>query len=140
MEDETFRADSICYAVNLAKRIDCSISVLMLLPNANDDSENVKSKPKRNCIETVLDMIREEEINTQGTSRYGDKASGLLKHLTTYPSFEAIIWGGKEEIASKHNIKRSDHWLTKIRSSIRCPVISPTKKYKIQRKTYNKEH
>ncbi|MBT4263639.1 MAG: hypothetical protein HN580_14430 [Deltaproteobacteria bacterium] len=126
MEDETFRTESVYYAVNLAKRINCSASVLMLTEYSDD--ENARFASKQKIVEKILDLIRAEGVSAQGISRYGDKASGLLKHLATYSSFEAIIWGGKKEITSKHNMQGPDHWLAKIRKTIRCPVVSPTKK------------
>ncbi len=128
MEDSAFRMESICYAMNLAKRIDCSISVLMLA--SNTDHENERLISDQEIVKKVIDMIEAEGINTEGTFRYGDKASGLLKHLASFSSFSAIIWAGKEKITSGHNMKKPDHWLAKIETTIRCPVVSPTKKYK----------
>jgi len=133
MEDDAFRSESISYAVNLAKRMDCSISVLMLAENS--ESKNGHREGKEETIELILTLIKAEGVAVQGISRHGDKASGLLKHLASYPSFEAIIWGGIEKISSKHQKKNSDHWLAKIQSTIRCPIVSPTKKYQDQRET-----
>jgi hypothetical protein len=132
MEDKTFRLESVYYTVNLAKRIDCSVSVLMLTEHSDD--KNAQIANKQPMIEGVIDMIKAEGVNTQGMSRHGDKASGLLKHLAAYSSFEAIIWGGKVEITSKHPIKKPDHWLAKIRTTIQCPVVSPAKKPITKRK------
>ena len=129
IEDETFKTESISYAINLAKRIDCSISVLML--TENPDSERYPLANESEIIKKILHMIKAEGVPVQGTSKHGDKASGLLKHLASYSSFEAIIWGGKEAIVSKHIPKKPAHWLGKIKATIRCPVISPTKKNSI---------
>ncbi len=126
MEDEAFRAESVLYTVNLAKRINCSVSVLMLTENSDDRDDS--STDKQDNVEKTLDMIKAEGVYVQGMTRHGDKASALLKHLATYPSFEAMIWGGKQELTSKHGLKRPDHWLAKIRTMIQCSVVSPTKK------------
>jgi hypothetical protein len=126
LEDETFRLESVYYAVNLAKRTDCSVSVLMLIEHS--DANNARTTDEPEMVEDVIDMLKAEGVNAQGISRHGDKASGLLKHLAAYSSFEAIIWDGKDEITSKHSIKKPDHWLAKIRTTIQCPVVSPAKK------------
>jgi len=128
VEDETFRTESVNYAVNLAKRINCSISVLMLTTNKDQAGNPFISEPE--IVKKVLNIIKAKGVNTQGISRSGDKASELLKHLTTYPSFEAVIWGGKEKISLEHSRKKTDHWLAKIKTTIQCPVINPTKKRK----------
>jgi len=133
MEDGAFRAESVCYAVNLAKRINCSISVLMVATNTDHEDESLIHDQK--VVKKVLDMINVEGVNTQSTVRYGDKASELLKHLAASPSFEAIIWGGEKKIVSGHNLKKPDHWLAKIEKTIQCPVVSPTKKRKNLKKT-----
>jgi len=132
MEDETFRLESVFYTVNLAKRIDCSVSALMLTEHSDDKKAQITSE--QDVIEDVIDMIKAQGVSAQGISRHGDKASALLKHLAAYSSFEAIIWGGKEEITAKHSIKKPDHWLAKIRTTIQCPVVSPAKKPIIKRK------
>jgi hypothetical protein len=133
LEDNVFRAESIDYATNLAKRIDCSVSVLMLIDNPDDENSQLDSE--QGVMDIILKMLNTSSVNAQGTIRHGDKASGLIKHLAAYSSFDAIIWGGKEEIVSKRNLKKPDHWLAKVRSTIRCPIVSPTKKDQDQRET-----
>lgn len=124
LEDGAFHAESVYYAINLAKRIDCSISVLMLAANAECDSEGLNSE--QGIVKKILKAIRAEKVNVQAKIRYGDKASEFLKHLAGSPSFAATVWGGKEEFVAGRNKIKKKHWFSKIKANIRCPVVRPT--------------
>jgi hypothetical protein len=137
LEDGTFHEESVFYAINLAKRIDCSISVLMLVKNADRESEGLDIE--RRIVKKILNTIKAEKINTQAKIRYGDKASEFLKHLAGNPSFAAAVWGGKKDFVSGCNIKKGEHWFAKIKANIRCPIVRPTVKGKAKTKPKQKE-
>ena len=124
LEDGVFYEESLYYAINLAKRIDCSISVLMLVANNARGSEGLKNEQK--IVKKIINAIKAEKINTQSKIRYGDKASEFLKHLAGSPSFAATVWGGEEEFAAVRNKTKKKHWFSKIKANIRCPVVRPT--------------
>ena len=126
LEDGVFHKESVYYAINLAKRIGCSISVLMLMANAAHESEGLNNEQK--IVKKIINAIKAEKINIQAKIKYGDKASEFLKHLASKPSFAATVWGGREEFVAGHNFKKKDHWFLKIKANIQCPVVRPTAK------------
>ncbi len=128
LEDGLFPHESICHAIKLAKRINCSISVLMLADYTDEGFEG--KTDEQDMMQHTLDMITAEGIHAQGAFGYGDKASEFLKHLALKPSLSAIVWGGNEGIGKGQIKKKGDYWFTKIKSTIPCPVVRPTIKDK----------
>jgi len=137
LEDGIFREESVCYAIKLARRIDCSVSALMLVANIGRDPSNEGNE--KLVLAKIISMIKAENINTRGLIRYGDKASEFLKHLADNPSFLTIVWGGEEKTFSGRNMKKTDAWFSKIKTNIRCPVIRPTVKDNSRIKLKRKE-
>ncbi len=137
LEDGVFHEESVCYAIKLAQRMSCSISVLMLVANTDGTSEACSSE--REIFEETLKIISAKGIDVMGKIRCGDKASEFLKHLASNPSFETIVWGGGEEIVAEHHVKKAAHWFTKVKSTIQCPVVRPTIKDKNKAKHKPKE-
>jgi hypothetical protein len=123
LEDGVFRDESVCYAIKLAERINCSISVLMLVDNSDYEADKLNNSGK--IIQIVLGIIRAKGINTMGKIRYGDKASEFIKHLALNSQLEAIIWGGKEESITGSKKKKSEHWFAKVKSNVPYPVVRP---------------
>ncbi|MBL0731758.1 MAG: hypothetical protein JJW03_02755 [Desulfosarcina sp.] len=130
LEDGVFHEESLYYAINLAKRIDCSISVLMLVANKARGSGSLNNEQK--IAKKIINVIKAEKINTQSKIKYGDKASEFLKHIAGSPSFAATVWGGKKEFAGGRNKTKKKHWFSKIKTNILCPVVRPgiKEKYK----------
>jgi hypothetical protein len=126
MEDGLFHEESVCYAIKLAHRIHCSISVLMLQSNAENEPWDINNAQQ--VLKKIMNLVKTENITTQGQIRYGDKASEFLKHLADNPSFLTIVWGGEEKTLSGRNKRKTDYWFAKIKTNIRCPVIRPTVK------------
>lgn len=126
MEDGVFHEESVCYAIKLAHRIHCSVSVLML--GANTENETEETNNAQQVFKKIMNLIKAENISTRGKIRYGDKASEFLKHLADNPSFLTIVWGGEEKTLSGRNKRKTDYWFAKIKTNIRCPVIRPTVK------------
>ncbi len=123
LEDGVFREESVYYAIKLAERINCSVSVLMLV--ANPDYEADKLNNGEEIIEIVLGIIKARGINTIGEIRYGDKASEFIKHLALNSQLKAIVWGGKEESITGSKKKKSEHWFAKVKSNVPYPVVRP---------------
>lgn len=137
LEDGIFNPESTCYAIKLAKRIGCSVSVLMLVDHIAGKSGKDTDDP--DVLRQTLDMITAAGIHARGHFGYGDKASEFLKHLALNPSLVTIVWGGREGFVTGQKKKKTDHWFTKVKSTIQCPVIRPAikEKYKKQLKTKN---
>lgn len=122
LEDGIFSKESVCYAVKLAKRMDCAISVLMLTGNS---SESLENDFLHDTINHAIQMIESEGVSAEGTSSHGDKASVFLKHLALNSSMSAIVWGGSEEIDKPSVRKKGNSWFAKVKSSVLCPVVQP---------------
>jgi len=137
MEDGVFHEESVCYAIKLAHRIHCSVSVLMLAANTENEPGIINNAQQ--VLKKIMHLIKAKNITTQGRIRCGDKASELLKHLADNPSFLTIVWGGEEKTLSGRNMKKKDDWFAKIKTNIRCPVIRPTVKDNARIKLKRKE-
>jgi len=128
LEDGLFPDESICYAIKLANRMDCSISILMLLDNTSDEVE--RNTVIQNMMKHTIDMILSEGVHAKGNFAHGDKASAFLKHLALNPSLSAIVWGGNEDIGKVPMKKKGDYWFAKVKSYVQCPVVRPKIKAK----------
>ena len=126
LEDGQLPDECICYSIKLAKRMECSISVLML----SNHSTRQNDSEIKDVLMPVLDTIRSEGINTNGDVVTGDKASSFLKHLARMPSISAIVWGGRQSIGREGMKQKGDNWFSKVKSSIQCPVVKPEVKDK----------
>ena len=128
LEDGQFPDESIDYAIKLAKRMDCSISILMLYDNTIGKMK--KKMNGRDMLKHVVDMIIAEGIQAEGHVAIGNKASTFLKHVAFHPPLSTIVWGGNMEIDAGQMKKKEDYWFSKVKSAIQCPVVRPTIKHK----------
>jgi len=128
LEDGLFPDEIIYYAIKLAKRMDCSISILMLSVNTSDEIKRDASI--QTIMKNTIDMILGEGIHAEGNFAHGDKASAFLKHLALNPPLSAIVWGGNEDIGKGPIKKKGDYWFAKVKSSVQCPVVRPEIKAK----------
>ncbi len=124
LEDGMVPEESLCHTIGLARRLGCSVSVLMLM------EENVYGTPagyEQGCkdLKQALDRIRSEGLDVRYSLEHGEKASGLLKHIALIPSLSALVWGGKEDIASTRKKRKGDHWFERVRPAVPCPIVSP---------------
>ena len=123
-EDGIFPEESICYAIKLAERIDCSISMLMLKTNEDETSQDEILERER--IQKIVDKMKAKGVMARGEVCYGDKASEFIKHLTSIPTLTTIVWGGREGILPDDGKKKADRWFLKVKSNVRCPVVRPS--------------
>lgn len=131
IEDGIFAHEGTCYAIKLAKRMSCAISVLMLSENTALDS--AKQRRMKEALEQTLAMITAEGLIAEAAIGYGDKASECLKHLAVLPSLSTIVLASDRTAGdSKHKRKRNEHWFSKIKSAVVCPVIRPKRKPKTE--------
>ena len=128
LEDGLFPDEGICCAVKLAKRMNCSVSILML-PGAVNIDDTKETDIQSQMDDTIKAMVA-EGVHAEGNFIYGDKASAFLKHLAMNPSLKAIVWGSNGEIETKTKKKKAPYWFTKVKSSIQCPVVRPELKTK----------
>jgi K+-sensing histidine kinase KdpD len=123
LEDDAMSETTTRYAIKLAKRMDCSLSVLIL--SAFKDETAFDLKRQQRLIDDVQGILEDESAKGLVAFRPGDKASQLLKHIALTPSVKAIVWRGDEDIVAGRRPKMSAHWFAKVRSHIACPIIIP---------------
>lgn len=123
LEENAMSATTTRYAIELAKRMNCSLSVLILAAFKNETTDDLKEHQQ--LIDDVKGLLQTESAKGLIELRQGDKASQLLKHIALTPAIKAIVWSGDEDIVSGRRLKMSEHWFAKVRSHIVCPIIIP---------------
>lgn len=109
------------YAVELARRMDCVVSILMLIPY---DTKHMGSSGQH-AFNHAVAMLQHEGISGHHDIRYGDKASEFIKYIAVAPTLAAIIWGSDGEIVTGRRRKKSEHWFEKVRPHIHTPIVTP---------------
>ncbi|MDY6861897.1 MAG: universal stress protein [Thermodesulfobacteriota bacterium] len=134
----TVRNEAIEYSLELAKRIDSSIILLLLLEYGTDELAEMERKHPEDIEAYIKSEIIHymKKISTGGIvveaeMRIGDPSSELLKFLAETKSIETIIWGGKTDLCNEKESNKKLHWLLKIRKSMKCPVVFPVKDNKL---------
>ena len=113
------REDSMRNALELAKRLDCALSVLVLLSGATEDPVTDGL-----CVDALREVAAAEGVNVQLELRRGNPASLLLKFLAVSPPFRALVWGGDAAVVTAHPYGGGRHWFGRVRGQIRCPVVA----------------
>jgi nucleotide-binding universal stress UspA family protein len=127
-EDGSLRRQSAEYAVELANRLGCSVSTLMLL-DADVALDDTEYKAYRNLVKTIGD----KGIEVTAEVHSGDKASQALKAMAQKRSVDAIVWGGDERVVGKDRIRKQGHWLSRVAGLSRCPIVAPVSRSSPQR-------
>jgi hypothetical protein len=122
-EDGKIRRETVLYAVELARRMETAISVLMLI---NDTGLQLTDTIKES-INAVVETIKNHGIPAKGEIRYGDKTSEFLKFLAADLHPSTIVWGSNAKVITKWGGKPG-HWFTKAARHLGCSIVSPTVK------------
>ncbi|MCP4196302.1 MAG: universal stress protein [Proteobacteria bacterium] len=120
-EDGSIREDALHYAVELTRRMDGSLSVLIL----NDSQSEYSEERHKWEFDTVVQKLSWEGIQGPADIRYGDKASELLKFIALAPSFHTLIWGGEDQVLKAQRSKKKGHWFAKVAKDVGCPIVTP---------------
>ncbi len=120
-EDGSIREDALHYAVELTRRMDGSLSVLIL----NDSQSEYSEERHKWEFDTVVQKLSWEGIQGPADIRYGDKASELLKFIALAPSFHTLIWGGEDQVLKAQRPKKKGHWFAKVAKDVGCPIVTP---------------
>ena len=128
----TVRNEVIEYSLELAKRMESSLILLLLLAYGTDGMTKVEDENPGDLSVTIRDKmlnymgkIHTEGIRVEAEVRIGDPSSELLKFLAEIGSIETIVWGGKNNVSNKKEMHKKSHWLLKIRNLVKCPVVFP---------------
>jgi K+-sensing histidine kinase KdpD len=119
-EDGKIRNETILYAIELARRMESALSVLMLLTDEDEKSKNFVEAE----LDTIVETIQKDGIQAKREIRYGDKTSELLKFLASDHHPSTIVWGSNDNVITKRGGKPG-HWLTKTARHVGCSIVSP---------------
>jgi len=129
------RDEAMDYSLNLALRTD-SFVVVLLLVNLNKGRE-VGTKPaeieemeknSKKALEAHSDKFRQKGVYLELWLRVGDPISEFLKFLAGIGSFQAIVWGGTEDVISRKGSSVGDHWVYKVKGFVDSPLLIPSKR------------
>lgn len=121
------------YAVKLAKRMDCIISILMLV--SYDRENTIDDDLGEKALIAAGVHIKNEGLTVNHDIRQGDKASEFLKYIAVAPTIAAIIWGSDGDIVTGRRRKKSEHWFEKVRPHITYPIVTPRTRAKKDQKS-----
>ena len=119
-EDGKIRKETVLYAVELARRMESALSVLMLLTDGETKSKDFVEAD----LDTIVETIQKYGIQAKSEIRYGDKTSELLKFLAADDHPSTIVWGSNDKVITKRGGKPG-HWLTKAAKHVGCSIVSP---------------
>jgi hypothetical protein len=120
-EDGKIRNETVLYAVELARRMDSVLSVLMLMTDKDKETEDLIEDK----LDTIMETVQKYEIPIKCNIRYGDKTSEFLKFLASDHHPSTIVWGSNDKVITKRGGKPG-HWLTKAARHVGCSIVSPT--------------
>ena len=119
-EDGKIRKETVLYAVELARRMESALSILMLLTDGETKSKDFVEAD----LDTIVETIQKYGIQAKREIRYGDKTSELLKFLAADYHPSTIVWGSNDKVITKRGGKPG-HWLTKAAKHVGCSIVSP---------------
>jgi hypothetical protein len=120
-EDGKIRKEIISYAVELARRMESALSLLMLMT----DGEMGTMALVEDNLDTIVEIVQNYGIPVKKELRYGDKTSEFLKFLASGHHPSTIVWGSNDKVITKKGGKPG-HWLTKAARHVGCTIVSPT--------------
>ena len=131
-ENQLVLPQAVAYARELARRMDCEVSLLMLVEMSFLDSAVLGSKRHQvsDLEERAGAVLRElmaglvaDGITVSAAVRVGDPAQELVKFLAERPPFHVLVWGSSPELPEAGRGGRG-HWLAKVAASLECPLLT----------------
>ena len=121
------RKEVLSYSVDLARRLEAALYVLFLL-YSKQKGQKASDHEAKQALESLCTQEKCTQIEVYGTVRQGDPVSELLKYLAESRPFQAIIWGGNEQLLGNRSTPVKTHWLEQIRKKLECPLVVPSQK------------
>jgi hypothetical protein len=139
LDSPKVRGEVTTYSVELARRMEASLHILMLLRWERSSRNGAFSRDLVSKQETIrdrgelvvkacLEEIQGLGLEAVGTVRLGDPSSELLKYLAEHQPFEAVVWGGIEAFLRRRRIPIRSHWLARVREQLDCTLVVPSLK------------
>jgi len=128
------RTEAIRYAMELAKRLDASLALLLVLPFeypeiAETELEAVKELGFKagGIIKKYVERIENLGISVEPAVRIGDPHSELVKFLAESDRFYSIIWGGEPD-----SVNDRYHWMSNLKDEVKCNILVPFMKKPVE--------
>ena len=125
VEDAIIREESVVYSIELARRLELPIALLMLV----SDESNI-FQAEEALVRELMEPIEQAQIEVSKDMRSGDKATELLKYLAANSSLAAIVWGSDNKMAGKLSVGKPHHWLNRLTGLLPCSLVLPVSKNK----------
>lgn len=125
------REEAIKYAIGLAGRLDAFVVLLFVLSRdegASSPEARAEYETAGQSAKAFHERIERAGLSVESEIRLGEPASEFLKFLAGVGMFQAIVWGGGEEVIGRSGRPARSHWLEKVRGLLECPVVAPSKK------------
>lgn len=126
-DSASIRRESLQYSVELAKRMNSNLILLVILPFeiCRTASNGIEPMIKRGVraeesLKKHAETIRNADVSVETAIRIGNPRSELVKYVAEAGRFETIVWGANPDL-----MKRKDHWLVQMKDILECPVVTP---------------
>ena len=123
LEDGIIQEESVLYSIELARRLELPIALLMLV----SDESNI-SDAEQILVKELMEPIAQARVEVSQEVRAGDKATELLKYLARNSSLTTIVWGSGRRMVGKLGVGKTHHWLNRMKGLIPCSIVSPISK------------
>lgn len=127
LDSASIRRESLQYSIELAKRMNSNLTLLVILPFevCRTASCGIEPMVKRGVhanelLKKLVETIQRADITVDTAVRIGNPRSELVKYVAETGRFEIIVWGGNPDL-----MKRKDHWLARMKDILECPVVTP---------------
>ena len=124
----TVRKEAFHYAIELAKRMDYSLAVLVLIAHESGDEGAVGDIYRRakDTLRDPLESARRSGVHVEAEVRMGDPSSELMKYCAVSRSIQTIVWGGSLDVVQTRGNR--SHWFARMQKMLECPVVVPSMK------------
>jgi hypothetical protein len=126
-DSAAIRRESLQYSIELAKRMNSNLTLLVILPfeASKTDANSIEPMIKRGVkaeesLKKHLETIKNAGLSAETAVRIGNPRSELVKYVAEAGRFETIVWGAKPDL-----MKKKDHWLVRMKDTLECPVVTP---------------
>ncbi len=128
------RKEAMAYSIELSKRMEASLVLLMLLSLDSIEQGSMSYGPSglEDRVKSTLDSrvaeAGEAGISVEAVVKRGDPSSELMKFLAESGPIKLIVWGGEEDLMDAKPRRKKAHWLLKIKDMLEPPVLVPLMK------------
>ena len=122
------REEAVEYSIELAKRMDYSLILLILLALDSEEVAYAKDFELRakEALQGPMKSARQAGVHAEAEVKVGNPGSELMKFLAGSRSIYTIVWGGPRKTGDPRLNKA--HWLNKMKDVLECPVVVPSRK------------